>query len=215
MRRIWIVSLIMVCLVLTACNAEGNNGLTPSYSQNIPSQSSAETERETLPETTMAVGIELSFGAKDCMEYSLGELVNLFASLGFSDVEIIPCEVTSSAEQKDKILAVLVNGDADFKPSSRYPKDADIRILYAVFTQETNAVETEQEPKTAPETTTETVQESDTTKDETEAVLVYVTESGNKYHQKPNCSDMKNPKTISLAQAEDLEYTPCKRCIVK
>ena len=215
MRRILIVLLIVGCFILPSCVADVEKGLTPSYSQNIPSQSSAETERETQPETTTADGIELPFGAKDCGAYSLGELVNLFASLGFSDVEIIPCEVTSSTEQKDKILAVLVNSDADFKSSSRYPKDADIRILYAVFTMETKAVESEPETAPASETTTDTEQESDTPKDETEAVWVYVTESGSKYHTKPNCSDMKEPKTISLAQAEALEYTPCKRCALK
>lgn len=38
------------------------------------------------------------------------------------------------------------------------------------------------------------------------------TNGGNKYHSRSGCSKMKNPKEISLEQAEKNGYTPCKRC---
>lgn len=38
------------------------------------------------------------------------------------------------------------------------------------------------------------------------------TNGGNKYHSRPGCSKMKNPKEVSLEQAEKNGYTPCKRC---
>lgn len=41
--------------------------------------------------------------------------------------------------------------------------------------------------------------------------VVYVDRSSKKYHSKPNCSGMKNPKSIPLSQAKK-KYTACKKC---
>lgn len=38
------------------------------------------------------------------------------------------------------------------------------------------------------------------------------TNGGNKYHSKPSCSKMKNPKEISLEQATKSGYTACQKC---
>jgi len=40
---------------------------------------------------------------------------------------------------------------------------------------------------------------------------VYVDRSNKKYHSKPNCSGMKNPKSIPISQAKK-KYTACKKC---
>ena len=40
---------------------------------------------------------------------------------------------------------------------------------------------------------------------------VYVDRSSKKYHVKPNCSGMKNPKAIPISRAKS-KYTPCKKC---
>lgn len=44
-----------------------------------------------------------------------------------------------------------------------------------------------------------------------EDITVYVDRSNKKYHSKPNCSGMKNPKSIPLSQAKK-KYTACKKC---
>lgn len=43
---------------------------------------------------------------------------------------------------------------------------------------------------------------------------VYIAGSGNgtKYHNNPNCSNMKNPIEISLSEAQARGYEPCKKC---
>lgn len=41
--------------------------------------------------------------------------------------------------------------------------------------------------------------------------IVYIDRSSKKYHSKPNCSGMKNPKGIPLSQAKK-KYTACKKC---
>lgn len=41
--------------------------------------------------------------------------------------------------------------------------------------------------------------------------IVYIDHSSKKYHSKPTCSGMKNPKSIPLSQAKK-KYTACKKC---
>ncbi|MFQ9922577.1 MAG: hypothetical protein ACLRVU_03625 [Beduini sp.] len=41
---------------------------------------------------------------------------------------------------------------------------------------------------------------------------VYLPKSGKKYHSNPNCSNMKNPRAVSLKEAQSLGYEPCSKC---
>ncbi len=51
-----------------------------------------------------------------------------------------------------------------------------------------------------------------TTGNQTENACVYVTSSGTKYHQNPNCSKMRNPIKIDLLEAIEKGYEPCSKC---
>ncbi len=42
--------------------------------------------------------------------------------------------------------------------------------------------------------------------------MVWIPESGSKYHSKSTCSNMNNPSQVTKSRAESLGYTPCKRC---
>lgn len=42
--------------------------------------------------------------------------------------------------------------------------------------------------------------------------MVWIPESGTKYHSHSGCSNMKNPVQVAESQAGDLGYTACKRC---
>lgn len=41
---------------------------------------------------------------------------------------------------------------------------------------------------------------------------VWIPDSGSKYHRKSTCSGMDSPREVSKVEAEQLGYTPCKRC---
>lgn len=46
-----------------------------------------------------------------------------------------------------------------------------------------------------------------------DATMVWVpTKSGKKYHSKPDCSNMRDPKQITQEEAEEQGFTPCKKC---
>lgn len=42
--------------------------------------------------------------------------------------------------------------------------------------------------------------------------VVWIPQSGSKYHSNPGCSNMKNPSEVSESQAISMGYEPCKRC---
>lgn len=42
--------------------------------------------------------------------------------------------------------------------------------------------------------------------------MVWIPQSGSKYHKTSDCSGMKNPSQVTKAEAERQGYTPCKRC---
>ncbi len=79
---------------------------------------------------------------------------------------------------------------------------------------ETTAEETEQPTEAVQETSqepwapvTEEVAGSPETED-----MVWIPQSGSKYHSSSSCSNMKNPSQISKKEAVDMGYEPCKRC---
>ena len=79
---------------------------------------------------------------------------------------------------------------------------------------ETTVEETEQPTEAVQETSQET--RSPATDEiidlpETED-MVWIPQSGSKYHSTSSCSNMKNPSQVSEKEAIDMGYEPCKRC---
>ena len=51
------------------------------------------------------------------------------------------------------------------------------------------------------------------TQSEVTGALVWVpTKSGSKYHKKSSCSNMKNPRQVSIETAKEEGFTACKKC---
>ena len=47
---------------------------------------------------------------------------------------------------------------------------------------------------------------------ENDAQMVWIPMTGKKYHSKANCSGMKDPSKITITEAQNRGYTPCKKC---
>lgn len=43
-------------------------------------------------------------------------------------------------------------------------------------------------------------------------VLVWIPNSGKKYHSRSTCSNMENPQQVTISSAEAQGYDPCKKC---
>ncbi len=46
----------------------------------------------------------------------------------------------------------------------------------------------------------------------TNSAMVYIPKTGKKYHSNANCSNMKNPRQVSLSEAQNRGFTACKKC---
>lgn len=53
---------------------------------------------------------------------------------------------------------------------------------------------------------------SKVTTPEPQANMVWISRTGKKYHSNPNCSNMKNPRKVTKAEAEAQHRTPCQKC---
>lgn len=72
------------------------------------------------------------------------------------------------------------------------------------------ATTTTKKTTTTAKVTTTTKKTTTTTK--ATVVLVWIPQSGSKYHSKSSCSGMKDPTQVSLSEAVSQGYEPCKRC---
>lgn len=76
-----------------------------------------------------------------------------------------------------------------------------------------NTSATTTKPTTTKPTTTATTKPSTTTKPSaTEPDMVWIPQSGSKYHSHSGCSGMIDPSYVTKEYAESLGFTPCKRC---
>lgn len=61
--------------------------------------------------------------------------------------------------------------------------------------------------------TTDSAQTSEPTQtQEQQEHMVWIPQSGSKYHSNSSCSGMKNPTQVTQSEAEAMGYEPCKRC---
>lgn len=47
---------------------------------------------------------------------------------------------------------------------------------------------------------------------EADGQIVYVSRTGSKYHSNPNCSNMKNPSSMTMEEAQAKGLEACKKC---
>ncbi len=62
------------------------------------------------------------------------------------------------------------------------------------------------------EAETRAAEEAKASENQQNETVVYVSGSGKKYHSNSSCSGMKSPQELTLTEAENRGYTPCKKC---
>lgn len=50
------------------------------------------------------------------------------------------------------------------------------------------------------------------TQQEPQEQMVWIPQSGSKYHSNPSCSGMNNPTQVTISEAQSMGYEPCKKC---
>lgn len=112
-------------------------------------------------------------------------------------------QVTSDISSYSSISSQTENSQEFSDPES------EIEEIESSQAEPSSPIESEQQAETVlpPQSYTEEVSEA-----EPQAVMVWISSNGTKYHSKSSCSNMKNPSQITLDEAIAQGYTPCKRC---
>lgn len=151
------------------------------------------------------------------------EVRKQFEDAGFTNVSCVAHEIDYDENNtfEGSVVNIAIGEDGDictFEKGEKWEKDIKIRIDYRVKPVEESTpsnTETEAPTQTQPDNDNSGGNATVTVPDEeeSEGTLVWVpTNGGTKYHSRSGCSNMKNPKQVSLETAEANGYTPCKRC---
>lgn len=161
--------------------------------------------REVMPQyAIISVGNDNSYGHPT--ENTLSRLRDADVKLFRTDLQ---GDVYCTSDGKTVTFSVEKNADADVfggiggNSTQTNPTETNPPATQPSQTEppETNPPET-QPPQT----------ESPATEPEQQANMVWIPNSGSKYHTHSGCSNMKNPSQVTEEQAKAMGYTPCKRC---
>lgn len=110
-------------------------------------------------------------------------------------------------------LAALSGGNKEASTGTTgMPMTAVTAVKVSVSLTETPTSTPTPSPSARP-TAQPTIRPTETAASETpKSQMVWVTNSGKKYHRNSSCSNMKSPKQITKTDAERQGYTPCKKC---
>lgn len=102
----------------------------------------------------------------------------------------------------------------DTKTSQETTEAIEVVTESAKTTEATEAVtEATKTTEAVTETTKTTEAVTETEAPTTEYVeMVWIPNTGSKYHSRSSCSNMNNPRQVTRSEAETMGYTPCKRC---
>ena len=142
--------------------------------------------REIMPSyAVISVGEDNSYGHPD--DNTLSRLRDADVTIYRTDLhgDIV---ISSDGKTVSVVTDKSASADAVMKPGG------------SVVTEPTQEPETTTTPTTEPEQPT------------TNSVMVWIPNSGSKYHSKSSCSNMKNPTQVTLEEAERRGFTPCKKC---
>ncbi len=157
----------------------------------------------------------------------IATLLVLITVILLSGCAELPSEADTTEPNRD-FLDQLIN-DTESEPIEDSEPNETGAISDVVIDTEVDVTLT-QKPETtekAPEDTTKksdettkkieetTKQSEETTKkvDSADSKMVWIpTKGGKKYHKSSDCSNMDDPRNVTLSEAKSLGFTACKRC---
>ena len=112
---------------------------------------------------------------------------------------------------KSNTLVVNVEDKAAIakKEAEEKAKQEEEERLAAEQAEQARLAEEQAQAQAEPEA--QAVSQPQTT-EQNQTEMVWIPASGKKYHSRSNCSNMKNPRQVSLSEAQSAGYEPCKKC---
>ena len=131
------------------------------------------------------------------------DVIALFTNAGFTNVSAVEYPTVADpmvGYNSGYVGGITINDSYSFDKVTPFPEDVIVVISYATWPENTD-VETAS-PETEPPIVETEVREN----------MVWIPNSGSKYHSRAGCSNMENPREVTEREAKAMGYTPCKRC---
>lgn len=187
----------------------------------------------------MAILLALAFPLSGCSDAETGTGKNIsvfdeseaaanedyfFSDTGESEITV---NKANSADTKSESVSTQTTAETTEKKTTAKTTTAPVSTTEKPSTTKKQAAQTKEKTsasKAEKATEKETTERAETTKKKrkettTQAVvqddqsdMVWIPNSGSKYHRSASCSGMKNPSHVSLSTAKARGYTPCKKC---
>lgn len=128
-------------------------------------------------------------------------------------IQVIDKQAVALAEAKKQEEAAKQKAEEEKKKEEAKQKAEEEKKKEEAAKQKTEEAKKNEQQKqttTSKKSTSSSQSTTSTTKDV--GGTVYIPKTGKKYHSNPNCSNMKNPRQVSLSDAKSKGYTACKKC---
>lgn len=130
--------------------------------------------------------------------------------LGFTDIQLNEVDTFDEYKFDGEVFSVLIGSDlfseGEFSKNDKFDPEETVIINYYVV----------KEKPTEKEETIVNNQNSEVSNNPVSSGtgdrLVWIPETGSKYHTHSGCSNMINPSQVTISEAENRGFTPCKRC---
>lgn len=119
---------------------------------------------------------------------------------------------------KGVLILALFLGGAMIEPTDNTPEPAEpvetVIVTPSQIPEPTPTVEPTPTPTPTPiPTPTPTPTPTpEPTQEEVSEPMVWISQTGSRYHSDPDCSGMDTPRQVTLTEAQNMGLTPCGRC---
>lgn len=150
--------------------------------------------------------------SEDCQGMTYSDVASAFSSAGFKNIKTVPIETAyNEADTDGGVIAVIIDDTAEFDEGDKFLCQATVTVNYVVFVSQSASAYVSTTKGSNSEKTTQ--KQSANKNSASDSSMVWVpTKGGTKYHSKSSCSNMKNPKQVTVSQAKSQGFTACKRC---
>lgn len=162
-----------------------------------------------MPSDNSLSSIELA--ADTGTEYNIGQSASITIKTDPENYDI-PENAYKSSGGTINVLDGQINFSSDSSGVfDVWIEDGDVKSNTLSFTViDKSAAESAEQNSAEP--TTEATPEPQEQDQQPQEQLVWIPQSGSKYHIDPSCSGMENPTEITLSEAQSMGYEACKRC---
>lgn len=162
------------------------------------------------PDDAEITSLELSENSIAMLDYSDGKAIITFTDTGEAALFFTANgDVTSSTT-----TITVVDREAEELAQKEAEEQAEQeRIAQEQAEQEAQAkAEQEAAQEQAAQEQTQQEEQAYQEQQQPQEQMVWIPQSGSKYHSNPSCSQMDNPRQATITDAQNMGYKPCNKC---